>query len=78
MVDIDTRELVGAWLATATAQAPVVTKAYDLEVPIGKATHKRIAYANPWSTARTFRLSSSNEQLMAVRYSALEVSCDSS
>eukprot|EP00953_Heterococcus_sp_UTEX-ZZ885_P009704 5698-Heterococcus_DN1.PRE.2 len=73
MVDIDTRELVGAWLATATAQAPVVTKAYDLELPIGKATHKRIAYANPWSTARTFRLSSSNEQLMAVRYSTLEV-----
>eukprot|EP00611_Tribonema_gayanum_P032177 TRINITY_DN9484_c0_g1_i1.p1 TRINITY_DN9484_c0_g1~~TRINITY_DN9484_c0_g1_i1.p1 ORF type:complete len:182 (-),score=57.50 TRINITY_DN9484_c0_g1_i1:280-825(-) len=76
MVDVDTQELVGAWLATATALPPVVTKTYELDLPVGKESHKRIAYANPWSQARAFRLRSSDETVMAPRHGGLEVAAD--
>ncbi|KAG5181621.1 hypothetical protein JKP88DRAFT_349186 [Tribonema minus] len=72
MVDVDTQELVGAWLATATALPPVVTKTYELDLPVGKESHKRIAYANPWLQARAFRLRSSDETVMAPRHGGLE------
>ncbi|KAG5181617.1 hypothetical protein JKP88DRAFT_270043 [Tribonema minus] len=72
MVDVDTQELVGAWLATATALPPVVTKTNELDLPVGKESHKRIAYANPWSQARAFRLRSSDETVMAPRHGGLE------
>ncbi len=61
MVDTDTLEMIGAWLATATALPPVVTKTYTIYIPVGKrGAHKRIAYANTWGRGRVFKLHSSN------------------
>lgn len=68
-------EIVGAWLATATAMPPVVTKCYDVDLPLGRPCHKRIAYANPWSAARVFRLVSSDHSILRPRYESLEVMC---
>ncbi len=48
MVDVDSRELVCAWLVRATASAPVVTKTYDVSVPRGHSSHKKISYTNQW------------------------------
>ncbi|CAM9648112.1 unnamed protein product, partial [Sphacelaria rigidula] len=73
LVDVDSMEIVGAWLATATAMPPVVTKAYDVDLPVGRASHKRIAYSNPWSATRLFRLSSSDSAVLRPRYESLEV-----
>lgn len=73
LVDVDSTEIVGAWLATATAMPPVVTKSYDVDLPVGRASHKRIAYSNPWSTTRLFRLSSSDSAVLRPRYESLEV-----
>lgn len=66
-------EIVGAWLATVTAMPPVVTKSYEIDLPLGRACHKRIAYANPWNATRLFRLASSNPEILRPRYESLEV-----
>lgn len=68
-------EIVGAWLATATAMPPVVTKSYEVDLPRDRACHKRIAYANPWSSTRLFRLASSDPKILRPRYESLEVGC---
>lgn len=73
LVDVESMEIVGAWLATATAIPPVVTKTYDVDLPLGRPCHKRIAYANPWSSTRLFRLSSSDTTVLRPRYENLEV-----
>lgn len=73
LVDVDSMEIVGAWLATATAMPPVVTKSYEVDLPRNRACHKRIAYANPWSSTRLFRLASSDPKVLRPRYESLEV-----
>lgn len=76
LVDVDSMEIVGAWLATTTAMPPVVTKSYDVDLPVGRACHKRIAYSNPWSATRLFRLCSSDSAVFRPRYESLEVKCN--
>ncbi len=67
MVDVNTKEMVGAWLATVTALPPVVTKTYDIDIPIGDdGANKRIAYTNTWGRGRVFRLRSSNPDVTEV------------
>ncbi len=67
MVDVDTKEMVGAWLATATASPPVVTKTYNIDVPVGDhGAYKRIAYGNTWGRGRVFRLRSSDRDIAEV------------
>jgi nephrocystin-4 len=78
MVDVDTHEIVGAWLATATALAPVITKTYDVDVPVGKALHKRITFENTWGRPRIFNLSSSDDSLVAPRYEKLPIAAGGS
>ena len=73
LVDVDSMEIVGAWLATATAMPPVVTKSYEVDLPLGRECHKRIAYSNPWNSTRLFRLASSNPAILRPRYESLEV-----
>lgn len=73
LVDVDSLEIVGAWLATATAMPPVVTKSYEVDLPLGRACHKRIAYSNPWNSTRLFRLASSEPTILRPRYESLEV-----
>lgn len=73
LVDVDSMEIVGAWLATATAMPPVVTKSYEVDLPLGRACHKRIAYSNPWNSTRLFRLASSDPKIVRPRYESLEV-----
>ncbi len=72
MVDVDTKEMVGAWLATATASPPVVTKTYNIDLPVGDhGAYKRIAYANTWGRGRVFRLRSSDRNIAEVYYALL-------
>lgn len=74
MVDVDTSEIVGAWLANVTAQQPLVTKAYDIDLAVASTMHKRISYTNPWPATRVFRLSSSDPAYVTVQTPRLEVS----
>ena len=40
LVDLDTHELVSSWLLCTTTGQPVVTKTYDLDLPVGIESHK--------------------------------------
>ncbi len=67
MVDVNTKEMVGAWLATVTALPPVVTKTYNIDIPVGDdGANKRITYTNTWGRGRLFRLRSSNSDITKV------------
>eukprot|EP00945_MAST-04E_sp_MAST-4E-sp1_P007574 g7574.t1 len=73
MVDVDTHELVCAWLATATSTAPIVTKTYDVSIPVGRSAHKKIAYINQWDRNRTFSLRTSHPNIMKCKEPQLSV-----
>ena len=75
LVDVDTHELVCAWLLSAASSAPLVTKTYDVEVALGgtRPSHKKIRYHNPWDRPRAFKLLSSDEALMTPKHETLRI-----
>ena len=73
MVDVDSRELVCAWIVRATSSAPTVTKTYDVEIAQGSSSHKKIAYVNNWNQARTFLVRTSNPDLVRVKETEMNI-----
>jgi Ca2+-binding EF-hand superfamily protein len=73
VVDVDSRELVASWLVTCSAAAPAVLRTYDVDVPRGSSTMKKIVFKNPWDSARRFSLSSSNIMLLEPRDAAMDI-----
>jgi Ca2+-binding EF-hand superfamily protein len=73
LVDVDSKELLNAWILTLTAGAPATMKTYDVDVVKGKATHKKIIFKNPWDVAKKFVLVSSDDSLMRPRTPTLDV-----
>ena len=73
LVDVDTHELVSAWLLTTAASPPMVTRTYDVEVPLGRISHKKIRYHNPWDRPRSFKLLSSDESIMTPKSEILQI-----
>jgi len=68
LVDVDSRELISAWLVMISSTSPAIMRTYDVEVQAGAIPlHKKIIFNNPWDTSRKFILSSSNESLMRVK-----------
>ena len=73
LVDVDSKELLNAWVLTLTAGAPATVKTYDVDIVKGKATHKKIIFKNPWDVAKKFVLVSSDDSLMRPRMPTLDV-----
>ena len=73
LVDVDSKELISAWLLTASATAPAVMRNYDVDALVGRPIHKKIIFKNPWDIARRFTLTSSDDSVMRPRNSTLDV-----
>ncbi|EEY55349.1 nephrocystin-4-like protein [Phytophthora infestans T30-4] len=73
LVDVETHELVGAWSVHVTLALPVITKTYDLRLPVGRAAQKKISYSNPWDQPQTIMLRSSAPKLLVPREPVLQL-----
>jgi hypothetical protein len=67
LVDVDSRELISAWIVMLSTTAPTVMRSYEVEVG-SQAIHKKIVYSNPWDVTRRFSLTSSDDAVMRPRY----------
>ena len=54
IVDVDSRELVSAWILGTTASAPAAMRTYDVSLVPGSPTLKKIIFKNPWDIPRRF------------------------
>jgi Ca2+-binding EF-hand superfamily protein len=73
LVDVETHELVGAWLLHVSLGRPTVTKSYELRLPRAQAAQKKIAYTNPWDQPQTVVLRSSDPMRMRPRDRVLQI-----
>ncbi|GMF42003.1 unnamed protein product [Phytophthora fragariaefolia] len=73
LVDVETHELVGAWSVHVTLALPVITKTYELHLPVGRAAQKKISYSNPWDQPQTIMLRSSAPKLLVPREPVLQL-----
>lgn len=67
LVDVDSKELISAWLLAVSVSPPAIMRSYEVEVPQGRCVHKKIIYTNPWDISRRFTLTSSDESVMRPR-----------
>lgn len=66
-VDVTTRELVYAWLFEIEADKPMVQRAYQIPVVVGRHTPYKFPFANPLSQFVMLEFVSSKPAIMEVR-----------
>ncbi|KXZ51260.1 hypothetical protein GPECTOR_13g747 [Gonium pectorale] len=64
IVDSESRELVYAMLVSAEAQGPLISRTFEVELPVGTVANKKITYTNPYQHYRTFTLRSNQPWLV--------------
>uniref|UniRef100_A0A146WLA6 Nephrocystin-4 n=1 Tax=Fundulus heteroclitus TaxID=8078 RepID=A0A146WLA6_FUNHE len=74
-VDMEQQRLVAAWLLCLNVHRPVLSKAFELSVPVGngRGSSRKITYTNPYTSARTFLLRSDHPDLLQFREDRFQV-----
>uniref|UniRef100_A0A3P9LYG7 Nephrocystin 4 n=1 Tax=Oryzias latipes TaxID=8090 RepID=A0A3P9LYG7_ORYLA len=74
-VEAEQHGLLAAWLLCLSIHRPVLSKAFELCIPVGsgRGSSKRMTYRNPYSSRRTFLLHSDRPDLLQFREKRFEV-----
>ncbi|KAJ1347051.1 hypothetical protein KIN20_001998 [Parelaphostrongylus tenuis] len=74
-VDVSSKRLLNAWMACAKAECPIISKTYDMRVPINEESiiAKKLPITNPYSIPRTFRVASSRSDVVEVGDTVLDI-----
>ncbi|XP_030641101.1 nephrocystin-4 [Chanos chanos] len=75
VVDVENCQLVASWLLAVTCRQPIVTKTYQISVPVGegRGTNKKITYTNPYPNRRVFQLRSDHPDLLQFKEDHFQV-----
>ncbi|KAH9490048.1 Nephrocystin-4 [Bulinus truncatus] len=75
VVDVEYHQLVRNWLICTSCRSPIVSRAFELSLPVGggKNSSKRITYTNPYPTTKRFRLLCDRNDLLQFKESLLEI-----
>ncbi|XP_068161997.1 LOW QUALITY PROTEIN: nephrocystin-4 [Antennarius striatus] len=74
-VDLEHRRLVTAWLLCLSIHRPVLSKAFEVCMPVdgGHGSSRKITYTNPYNSSRTFLLRSDHPDLLQFRKDKFQV-----
>ncbi|KAI5610314.1 nephrocystin-4 isoform X2, partial [Silurus asotus] len=75
VVDVDTKQLVASWLLCLTCRQPVISRAFEIQVPVGggRGSNKKIGFTNPYLSNRGFRLSSDHPDLLQFKEETFQI-----
>ncbi|KAK3104423.1 hypothetical protein FSP39_001776 [Pinctada imbricata] len=75
VVDCEYHQLIRSWLICVTCQGPMITRAFDVNLPVGggKGSTKKITYTNPYPHKRIFNLLSNREDLLQFKENSIEI-----
>ncbi|XP_067250838.1 nephrocystin-4 isoform X4 [Chanodichthys erythropterus] len=75
VIDVDTRQLVASWLLCITCRQPVISKAFEINVPVdgGKGSNKKISFTNPYSSSRIFNLRTDRPDLLQFKEEQFQI-----
>ncbi|KAL2103180.1 hypothetical protein ACEWY4_000048 [Coilia grayii] len=75
VVDEQQQQLVEAWSICVNAQPPVISKAFEISLPVGggRGSTKKISYTNPYPHTHTFRLLSDHTHLLQFKEDTFQV-----
>ncbi|KAM9855195.1 nephrocystin-4 [Aulostomus maculatus] len=74
-VDVEQRQLVNAWLLSLSVQRPVLSKAFEVCVPVngGRGSSRKITYTNPYTSSRVFLLRSDHPDLLQFKEDQFQI-----
>ncbi|TMS16244.1 Nephrocystin-4 [Larimichthys crocea] len=74
-VDVEHRRLVTAWLLCLNVHRPVLSKAFEVSVPVGggRGSSRKITYTNPYTSSRTFLLRSDHPDLLQFKEDKFQI-----
>ncbi|XP_028265660.1 nephrocystin-4 [Parambassis ranga] len=74
-VDVEQRRLVTAWLICLSVHHPVLSKAFEVCVPVGggRGSSRKITYTNPYTGSRTFLLRSDHPDLLQFKEDTFKI-----
>ncbi|XP_066296453.1 nephrocystin-4-like isoform X4 [Branchiostoma lanceolatum] len=75
VVDTEYHQLIRTWLICMQTTQAVISKAFDLQLPIGggKGCNKRIPYTNPYMHRKTFVLRTNRQDLLQFKENTFEL-----
>ncbi|XP_040008385.1 nephrocystin-4 isoform X2 [Xiphias gladius] len=75
-VDVDNQRLVTAWLLCLNVHQPVLSKAFEVCVPVGggRGSSRKITYTNPYTSSHTFLLRSDHPDLLQFKEDKFQIS----
>ncbi|XP_047186892.1 nephrocystin-4 isoform X2 [Scophthalmus maximus] len=75
-VDVENQRLITAWLLCLNVHQPVLSKAFEVSVPVGggRGSSRKITYTNPYTSGRTFLLRSDHPDLLQFRQDKFQIS----
>ncbi|XP_035511725.1 nephrocystin-4 [Morone saxatilis] len=74
-VDVEHRRLVTAWLLCLNVHRPVLSKAFEVCVPVGsgRGSSRKITYTNPYTSRRKFLLRSDHPDLLQFKEDKFQI-----
>ncbi|XP_071945028.1 nephrocystin-4-like [Antedon mediterranea] len=75
VVDNEYHQLIRSWLVCVSCRQPIITKAFELQLPIGggKGSNKRITYKNPYPQKKVFNIRCNRDDLLQFRETRIEL-----
>ncbi|XP_059189932.1 nephrocystin-4 [Centropristis striata] len=75
-VDVENRRLITAWLLCLNVHRPVLSKAFEVCVPVGggRGSSRKITYTNPYTSSRKFLLRSDHPDLLQFKEDKFQIS----
>ncbi|XP_065817624.1 nephrocystin-4-like isoform X2 [Labrus bergylta] len=75
-VDVEQRRIITAWLLCLNVHRPVLSKAFEVCVPVGggRGSSRKITYTNPYTRSRTFLLRSDHPDLLQFKEDKFQIS----
>ncbi|KAJ4934895.1 hypothetical protein JOQ06_007676, partial [Pogonophryne albipinna] len=74
-VDVENRRLVASWLLCLNVHRPVLSKAFEVCVPVGsgRGSSRKITYTNPYTSSRSFLLRSDHPDLLQFKEDQFQI-----
>ncbi|XP_022085519.1 nephrocystin-4-like isoform X2 [Acanthaster planci] len=75
VVDKEYHQLVRSWLVCVQCRQPVISKAFELQLPVGggKGSNKRITYTNPYQQSKEFIIRCNRDDLLQFKEAKVQI-----
>ncbi|NXF84565.1 NPHP4 protein, partial [Eubucco bourcierii] len=73
LVDVESHQLVSSWLLCLSCRQPLISKVFEISLPVGGSCTKCITYTNPYPSPRLYFLVTNRPDLLQFKEDSFQV-----